>query len=377
MAALFSAIKQERMYQIRFLFLREDIDLEYSDKNGYTALIICNFMTSFWKSLVVTRMLLGKNISKNRKDMHGRTALTHACINGNHMVAKILLQTNDIESNTIDSSGFTNLMYSVLSGNESLLSVLVQYLQKYQIYLDDRTEKGSTAYMFAIKEKQYVMANILKKAGASTDIFDFEKFVKCKNLNKSNMGAIKHSVTKRKVNFSRRSQTAPGSRSGDLQITKSLQKDNPYQHDVSLQYANLNKFIELFNKSAPNENEITKNKPRPSLHKHMSGISQGSFIVWRKPIDRPIPATQTTPSLCQLINESVLSQDDSNERLRRVEKSKRDRKLLKKRESFENLVPRISICVEDNILVRDARSRASLSGSSGRKSQRKNSPTKT
>lgn len=44
MTALLAAIEQERMFQIKFMLLREDIDIEYCDKYGKMALIKSTFM---------------------------------------------------------------------------------------------------------------------------------------------------------------------------------------------------------------------------------------------------------------------------------------------------------------------------------------------
>lgn len=44
MVALIAAIEQERMFQIKCMLLREDIDIEYCDKYGKMALIKSTFM---------------------------------------------------------------------------------------------------------------------------------------------------------------------------------------------------------------------------------------------------------------------------------------------------------------------------------------------
>ena len=44
MVALIAATEQERMFQIKCMLLREDIDIEYCDKYGKMALIKSTFM---------------------------------------------------------------------------------------------------------------------------------------------------------------------------------------------------------------------------------------------------------------------------------------------------------------------------------------------
>lgn len=44
MVALIAATEQERMFQIKCMLLREDIDIEYYDKYGKMALIKSTFM---------------------------------------------------------------------------------------------------------------------------------------------------------------------------------------------------------------------------------------------------------------------------------------------------------------------------------------------
>ena len=340
MTALIAAIEQERMFQIKFMLLRDDIDIEYCDKYGQTALIKCTFMDSSWKSVMSTKLLLQKKCEVNHKDKFQRTALTFACIKGNEYIAKLLLQTGETEANSIDVYGLTNLMYAVLSGNESLISTLVSYLSKYQITLDERTSSGFSAYMIAVIKKFYAIAEILKEAGASTDVFDFKNYRKTTDwvysLERYSGSAISMLELPVKPRlYHKRSMTAPPGIRRKNHPSEKDHKGLELYHNTKIKFAGLENIFPFFN-SPPTSPYILK-KPSEQEIQHQKHIPV--IITQANANEKPKSRTssKSTLSISALLNESIYDQNDTREKLIRNEKAKLSREILRKQHEMEKL----------------------------------------
>ena len=340
MTALLAAIEQERMFQIKFMLLREDIDIEYCDKYGQTALIKSTFMDSLWKSVMSTKLLLQKKCEVNHKDKFQRTALTFACIKGNEYIVKLLLQTGETEANSIDVYGLTNLMYAVLSGKESLVSILVSYLSKYQITLDERTRSGFSAYMTAVLKKFYSIAEILKEAGASTDVFDFENYRKTtdwvntlEHYSRSAISILELPIKSRL--YHKRSMTAPPSIRSENHPSGKDKKGLELYHNTKIKFAGLEDIFPIFH-SPPMRSNILK-QPSKQLIQNQKHIP--IIITQTNANEKPKPSkkSKSTLSISTLLNESIYDQNDTREKLIRNEKAKLSREILRKQYQMEKL----------------------------------------
>ena len=219
--ALINAVEAERIHQVRLLLSNHSIDINQTEGNGQTALIKSCFMKKKWKALCVANLLIKNGTDVNIKDRDKRTCLSYACILGKEYLVKIFLETGDIAPNTKDVHTFTNLMYAVESGNMSVVGLLLLFLKKYGLSLDDRTSNGFTAYMIALKQGYFDIADLLAKSGASTQTCDFKLFRRSEEWKM--MGSSR-----------RRASTAPGVLSTNFE-TLEWAKQTTTQHQDSLE----------------------------------------------------------------------------------------------------------------------------------------------
>lgn len=112
------AIKDKSTKVIEVLLQNRDIDVDLSNKNGETPLM----MASIQGDLPVVKSLVLQH--KARIDHIGWTPLHYACTKGNLDVAKFLVANGAVvDSNALN--GTTPLMMAVQSGNEDLIRFLL------------------------------------------------------------------------------------------------------------------------------------------------------------------------------------------------------------------------------------------------------------
>ena len=250
--ALINAVEAERIHQVRLLLSNHSIDINQTEGSGQTALIKSCFMKKKWKALCVANLLIKNGTDVNIQDQEKRTCLTYACILGKEYLVKIFLETGDIAPNTKDVHTFTNLMYAVESGNMSVVGLLLLFLNKYGITLDDRMSSGFTAYMIALKQGYFDIADLLAKSGASTQTCDFKLFKRSEEW-------------KMKASGRRRASTAPGVLSTNFE-TLEWAKQATTQHQDSLEI--------LKEKSKTPAVEVYH-----TLHTRLTGLSEAKLLL--------------------------------------------------------------------------------------------------
>ena len=251
--ALINAVEAERIHQVRLLLSNHCIDINQTDKSGQTALVKSCFVKKKWKALCVANLLIKNGSDVNIMDREKRTCLTHACILGKAYLVKIFLETGDIAPNTKDVHTFTNLMYAVESGNISVVGLLLTFLNKYGLSLDDRMRSGFNAYMIALKQGFFTIAELLAEKGASTETCDFELFRRSEEW--------KQISSQRK----RRASTAPGILSKNFETLEWVKQSSSHQQsslDV-LKAKSKTPAVEVYH----------------TLHARLTGLSEAKLLL--------------------------------------------------------------------------------------------------
>ena len=93
--------------------INEAIDVNFKDKNGYTALM---YACTLGHDKIVKYLLNAPGIDVNLKNERGSTALMYACSEGNDKAVAFLLKAPGIDVNLRNSGGNTALIYACLMG---------------------------------------------------------------------------------------------------------------------------------------------------------------------------------------------------------------------------------------------------------------------
>ncbi|KAM8826228.1 uncharacterized protein ACB058_019604 [Synchiropus picturatus] len=80
----------------------------------------------------------------NRRDRHGRTALSHACQRGDLEAVKTLIR-NNADPEVVDVWGNTALMYAAAEGHSSVVEFLVRAFKRLGVQLDRYNKAGNSA----------------------------------------------------------------------------------------------------------------------------------------------------------------------------------------------------------------------------------------
>ena len=106
-------------------------------------------------------LLIKEGINVNAKDKNGYTALLTASEQADFEMARLLID-NGADVNAGDKDGYTPLMYVAYSGNIDIAKMLI----KNGADVNARDKDRWTALMFARIEKRAAMVELLKKSGA-------------------------------------------------------------------------------------------------------------------------------------------------------------------------------------------------------------------
>ncbi|XP_032219682.1 ankyrin repeat and SAM domain-containing protein 3 [Nematostella vectensis] len=208
--SLHQAITNARVHQTRLL-LDIETDPNTPDHDSRTPLMLACFIDKEHIGLRVTKMLLEKGAKVNKKDKHGRTALSYAAMNGRDKIVQILLEDIEYDINCPDEIGNTPLMYAAMSGNAAALRPILAVLLKYRLSVDVRNEKGFSAYLLAAKMGHFYCAHILKAEGYASDrIRDTEYFLSDKEwVRKTRKEIERLKISERSTALSPRTPTRP------------------------------------------------------------------------------------------------------------------------------------------------------------------------
>ncbi|XP_028395377.1 ankyrin repeat and KH domain-containing protein mask-1-like [Dendronephthya gigantea] len=183
---LIEAIKQGRVFMVKYLLDCKAADVNETDKDGQTPLIsaclLDDNMSATRRKLV--RLFLVKNANVNMADSSGRNALMWACHLGKIDVVKILFGRSlmDLDFTCTDPVGNTALHYVSSAGHYPLTSMLVEAMNRFGVSLDRRNNEGMTPLLAATKSGNEMCANVLLENGASPDIVDPETLLNVKEL---------------------------------------------------------------------------------------------------------------------------------------------------------------------------------------------------
>ncbi len=173
MSTLHNAIMEDRIRQVELL-LSVGINVNAQDELGRTPLMTACFMRNVKRRETVCDLLLQYNANVERLDKFNRNTIMYACATRNIHLLEKLLEFIDSDMNHADLDGITCLMYAAIEGDPRVLRIILSKLTQYGVSLDVRDNRGFTAYLLALKHGNIKCADILRKSGASVNVFDLE-----------------------------------------------------------------------------------------------------------------------------------------------------------------------------------------------------------
>ena len=161
---IISNIDQDEEYEkIALLLLQFDINVNYQDSSGFTALMIA----SSGKCLQVVHHLLSKSPDINIQNNKGATALMIASYYGNTRIIELLLTKGpDINAHAVD--GWTALMFACQDGYCDVVELLIDENPD----IDIQSDKGETALMIACDNGHCQVVEVLLSKNPDINIGD-------------------------------------------------------------------------------------------------------------------------------------------------------------------------------------------------------------
>ncbi|XP_033738377.1 LOW QUALITY PROTEIN: uncharacterized protein LOC117325954 [Pecten maximus] len=154
-------IKLEYFQQVRF-FIDLGIEMEKTDENGRTPIMLCPFMEPEVWGTGIARLLIEKGASLENCDKYGMTVMHLACIYTRVELARVFLNAIDFDLLEQDKWGNTALHYAVRSGNLNLVKVITQAQWKYKFAFDKKNREGLTALDEAYRLKMRKIAETIE-----------------------------------------------------------------------------------------------------------------------------------------------------------------------------------------------------------------------
>ena len=143
--ALMLAAEMGQQEIVAMLLKHRDVQKNCEDKDGRTALMLAA-QSRYAHPKVVAILLKDHDVQKNCKDEDGRTALMLAAQSGSSFSVAMLLENPDVETNCEDNDGRTALMLAAGLGHAD---VVAQLLAKDSVSRDCRDLQGRTAISLA------------------------------------------------------------------------------------------------------------------------------------------------------------------------------------------------------------------------------------
>lgn len=73
---------------------------------------------------IASGLLLDESLDINARDLDGKTALIHACQNGDYNMALLLLITDGIDMDVSDNTGSNALMYATKGKHDEIMDLI-------------------------------------------------------------------------------------------------------------------------------------------------------------------------------------------------------------------------------------------------------------
>jgi hypothetical protein len=157
-----------KIKRINELFKTKNIDINYQDKDGRTALMYA----ILGNNQNIALKILEKNVDVNLQDKYGSTALMYAILGNNQNIALKILENDNVDLNLQDKDGRTSLMlqdnngktalmYAILDNNKYIALKILEN-DNVDVNLQDKDRK--TALIYAILGNNKIIAlTILEK----------------------------------------------------------------------------------------------------------------------------------------------------------------------------------------------------------------------
>lgn len=169
---LLDAVSRGRIYQVKFLLESGTEDVNRTDENKQTALMKAIFLPDNMQRTryKIIKILLEHGAQVNIADRNGRTALMWACIRGQEIVARKILDFSivDIDLNASDRFGNTALFYAASVGQISTVNQLIKTLKRFGLSIEKKNAQGMTPTLEAAKQGHDECTKLLMTEGQAS-----------------------------------------------------------------------------------------------------------------------------------------------------------------------------------------------------------------
>jgi ankyrin repeat protein len=141
-------------------------DLEKRNEELMDPFMICTIN----QSIDLCNLLIEKNVSLTKKDIHSRQSIHIACQIGNYELVSLLLNSSTINLNVLDDNHRNCLFYAIDNGDEKIVNLLIEN----NITIKIRDIVGDTPLHKAVQHQTnaYQLTNSLLKTQAGKDLIN-------------------------------------------------------------------------------------------------------------------------------------------------------------------------------------------------------------
>ncbi|XP_046351204.2 ankyrin repeat domain-containing protein 50-like [Haliotis rufescens] len=174
---LFLALREGRIKKTRIILEASDETLDSArNEDGHTLLIAACQITDPSRRLYMTEMLMDREPEVNRRDLKGRTALSHACEVGCCDVINVLIRHHSVDPDAVDFKGDTPLIHGARHGQHEAIKLLTQTFRRLGLKVDHFNDEGFSALLAAARNGHLECCQVLVSHGkASLNLRDKER----------------------------------------------------------------------------------------------------------------------------------------------------------------------------------------------------------
>ncbi|XP_067681651.1 ankycorbin-like [Haliotis asinina] len=166
---LFLALREGRIKMTRIILEASDEQLDSArNEDGHTLLIAACHIKDPSRRLHMMEMLVERVPEINRRDLKGRTALSHACEVGCCDAINVLIHHHNVDPDAVDFKGDTPLIHGARHGQHQAISLLCQTFRRLGLKVDHFNDEGFSALLTAARSGNLECCRVLVNTGKAS-----------------------------------------------------------------------------------------------------------------------------------------------------------------------------------------------------------------
>ncbi|XP_046572337.1 uncharacterized protein LOC124280442 [Haliotis rubra] len=166
---LFLALREGRIKKTRIILEASDEQLDSArNEDGHTLLIAACHIKDPSRRLHMMEMLVEREPEINRRDLRGRTALSHACEVGCCDVINVLIRHHSVDPDAVDFKGDTPLIHGSRQGQHEAITLLCQTFRRLGLKVDHFNDEGFSALLIAARNGNLECCRVLVNTGKAS-----------------------------------------------------------------------------------------------------------------------------------------------------------------------------------------------------------------